>query len=241
MLQEKETTGQPTFNDRLKYLEVLVESKRFSTSIGQPYTPITAYTKIIEQVETWLCLDTNVPVSTFLETFEEKTVLQEQQNIIDAEKLQTFNRIKTLRQLIIDKLLQDKKTTKPNPFAYQREIKINDEILQITYYISDPDINKLEISFDKKPLDYRQRNEKIHNFISVDKTGYFRYTMLNIKPNNPTATLYYELNNSISNKNPATAEIILRVDNIMNLYLQTNTDQLRIFKKFTKRVFHTNS
>lgn len=239
MSQETENNyKEPTQEDRLGYLKYLVKNEQFSTSKGQLYTPITPDAETIKSIDNMLKWEIIRPF--LIADSAQKQFLKEQAQLIAIEQHQAMCRIKDFRQSIIGKLLNDKKTTKPNPFARQCEVKINDEFLQFTYYISDPDIGNLEINFNKKLTESRQRNERINHRISIDKTGSFRYITSKIQTGHPTETSCYELSNSISNQNPATPEIILGVENIMNLYLQADTDK-SIFRRIINHIFHTNS
>ena len=194
------------------YLKALLEKGLYSSSKGQLYAPTTpADAETIDSVQNMLNENATA------------RLLQEQQQMIAMEQQQNLSKIKNLRQLTINKLINDKKTVRPNSSTYRREIKINGGRLKLSYISSGLDY--LDIVFADKG---------ISNSVTVGAKGDFRNTISNTKPDHTTQALHHELNDNIPNENPATPDIILGVANLMNLYLQTDVAH----KSFVQNLFH---
>lgn len=258
MAGEIEPTNKiPTDADRLNYLKYLVDSGRYSEFPDQIHAPVSENDGLVEKLFRANLLD--IPAITDVSQYQEvprivSTITETIPNIgkiqfcekQKQEQQENLRRIQNLRQSIINKLKNDERATRPNPSAYQREKRINGGTLCLSYSISSPDQDNLEITFDKKrSLIPKKEIKRVHDFITTNNKGEFRNIIVNIQPDNTAHTLYYELSEINSKEHPATPEVILEVEKIMNSYLQpdknifeTLKSKLETIKRFLPPIFH---
>lgn len=141
---------------KLEFAKYLVNTGRFNEQLDQSYTIPTDPDKEATVREAELLLKLSHPLIIRRET----PIIP----LISVEQQKDLKRIHILKESVINKLLCDKKTMRPDRLVYQREININRGRLRLDYFIDEPSgFYNLKIAFDKKrpfekPLQYELIN-----------------------------------------------------------------------------------